>query len=444
LTGALELKMIDVMSIAPRMSLLLALIAFGCTKYDFDGRPPEDLKEVNRVVQAGKPTPADVLFIVDNSGSMADEQENLARNFSAFINAIAGAGDYQLAIVTTDLDSVDANGQPKERAGLVSTRYKDTHPNTLIGGLDVSQCTNVEIDHGCFRGDDPALRIISSKQDQATQISAFQSNVRVGSCGSGKERGLDAMVRALELTDPGECNEGFLRANANLVIVFVSDEEDFDAPDAMPPSIQSYVDAVRAKKSAGAVRVAAIVGSKDGEAARCGMGGTCGSLCNEPMPSNPDDARNWQYCWWCSYYNTADCCSANSGSRYVAFARAMEQAIASAGPDIEINACRGAADPNTRIACLVDSICQQEFDATLKKIAKDLILPTEFVLDPPATNPNGIVVKIDGVELVRCDGTNDGACDYRVNVDAGVGTKIFMTTAPQEGQNVEIYYLTQP
>ena len=49
------------------------------------------------------PTPTDILFVVDNSGSMADEQENLAQNFDQFIQQIAGAGDYRIAVVTTDL-----------------------------------------------------------------------------------------------------------------------------------------------------------------------------------------------------------------------------------------------------------------------------------------------------------------------------------------------------
>jgi hypothetical protein len=448
-------------------SLALTIGLAGCTKYTFDIREPENVKEVNRVVAAGKPTPADVLFVVDNSGSMADEQENLARNFAAFINEIAGAGDYQLAVVTTDLDSPTG-----ERGGRVTVQYKSTAPFAIQGGLNVSACMDVGIEHGCFRGPDPGKRIISSALPKQEQIDGFATNVLVGSCGSGTEKGLDAMIRALERSESGDCNQGFLRPGSNLVVVIVSDEEDSDAPGLNPPSVDSYITALRRFKDPSQTRVAIVVGERGGDGARCGAMDTCGGLCNQSPPASSnmsctpgagatcpqgevcqpmgaggqcqnEDARFWQYCWWCSYYNTPDCCSANAGRRYVEFAKKMETAIAAGNPDIEPSGCQGAA--GSRIACLIDSICQEQFDRTLSRIAKDLVLLNDFNLDPPAKNPNGIVVKIDGVELVRCNGTNDGACDFNVTVDSttGYGTKLTIIgeKTPKEGQNVEIYYL---
>src|SRR5688500_11827035 len=92
--------------ITPTRALLLASIALtGCQDYLFEQKLPEKVKEAQIIMPAGEPTPADILFVVDNSGSMADEQEILAANFDAFINQIAGAGNYQIGIVTTDLDS---------------------------------------------------------------------------------------------------------------------------------------------------------------------------------------------------------------------------------------------------------------------------------------------------------------------------------------------------
>ena len=77
---------------------------WGCQQdYLFDQVCPVQLSEVQREEPALAPTPADILFVVDNSGSMADEQENLAQNFQAFIDGLnAGTGDYQLAVVSTD------------------------------------------------------------------------------------------------------------------------------------------------------------------------------------------------------------------------------------------------------------------------------------------------------------------------------------------------------
>ena len=51
----------------------------------------------------------DVLFVVDNSGSMSEEQRNLASNFADFINgATQFANDYQLGVITTDMQATKA------------------------------------------------------------------------------------------------------------------------------------------------------------------------------------------------------------------------------------------------------------------------------------------------------------------------------------------------
>src|SRR5688572_15430483 len=86
-----------------RSALSATLVLVGCQDYLFEQKFPERIKESQIVVPAAVPTPADILFVVDNSGSMADEQERLASNFDAFIREIAGAGDYQIGVVSTDL-----------------------------------------------------------------------------------------------------------------------------------------------------------------------------------------------------------------------------------------------------------------------------------------------------------------------------------------------------
>lgn len=441
-----------------------SLFGTGCTKYTFEERVPESIKEVNRVVPAAKPTPADILFVVDNSGSMDDEQENLRRNFGAFIDEIAGAGDYQLAIVTTDLDSIDANRQPFERRGRVTASYGGQPYYALQNGvLNTAGCQFIEgLEHGCFRGDDPSTRIIKSNVlDKQQQSDAFKANVLVGSCGSGLERGLDAMIRALERSRDGDCNAGFLRPEANLVIVLVSDEEDSDQPGFNARPIGEYVNQLQQFKDAARIRVAAIVGSRDGEASRCGLQPTCGSVCTLTPPTSSNAActnasqcatgetctrdgqcKTWDelnfapFCWWCSYYSAPDCCLANRGGRYVEFAKQMEQVIVNAIPSIPASGCRAPED--TRAACLIDSICQQEFDKTLSRIARDLVLTNTFNLSPPAAYPPGVVVVINGEKLRYCDGTSED-CDYRVT-DNGATLEITGSKTPKEGDEVEIYY----
>lgn len=120
--------------------------------------------------------PTDILFVVDNSCSMGEEQANLANNFSTFINIMVTAeADYQIAVITTD--SYD------------------------------------------FRGD-----VISA--DSPDPIGDFIDQCSVGTGGSGDEKGLEMAYQA---TQPGnDAGEGgvFLRDDAKLSVVIVSDEVD--------------------------------------------------------------------------------------------------------------------------------------------------------------------------------------------------------------------------
>ncbi len=447
---------------------LIQLIAFGglsaCMQYDFRVVIPESTKEVKKVFAAATPTPVDILFVVDNSGSMADEQENLARNFNTFISELtSGKGnDYRIGIVTTDLDSNDAAHGQVERAGLVGTTFSTQSPFHLQTFDSITRCTWTDIPHGCFRGDDPAKRVIPSTSPPAEQIETFKSNVRVGSCGSGREQGLEGMKRGLSNTSPGLCNEGFLRDGANLVVVIVSDEEDA-TPN--PPPVREYVDfLVALKGSASKVRVAAIVGSVNGSAQNCSTtvascGGICasrppegsGNACSGGMSNCPsgescqmgrcqnEDLRDWASCNWCSFYNAPDCCSAISGSRYVDFALAVERAVNAADPSIAVTQCRGTG--TTRVACLIDSICQAEFAETLRRIARDLIVDSTYALNPVAKYPPGVVVEVNHRRLQICSTEGQTDCDYTVAPD---GTSVTINRNPPGPEDeVEIYFVIE-
>lgn len=145
------------------------------------------------------PTPqADVLFIVDNSGSMSEEQSSLSANLSQFLSyAQANSIDYQIAVTTTDIQSNAEAGR------FVSG------PLGQINGTP---------------------RIITPQTPNGLNL--FQQFVNQGTNGSGTERGLEAAY--LALSDPliNTHNAGFLRTDAALAIIFVSDEADFSSQQA--------------------------------------------------------------------------------------------------------------------------------------------------------------------------------------------------------------------
>lgn len=447
-----------------------------CTNYVFVEVPRESIDEQQVVVPAVKPLPADILFIVDDSASMADEQERLAQNFDRFIDQILGQGDYQIAIVSTTL------GLGIQRQGLVQNNYTSGNPRRLQGLNDANCSTVPGLQDGCFRSSSGGIKIVHSEMERQAQIDAFASAVRVGSCGSGQERGLRTMRTALQNAAGNGCNAGFIRPNANLVVIFVSDEEDFDVESSGLSAVQGFVNDLGAAKGGdfAKIRVASIVGSADGNASNCrilgsgepGAGdatGSCGSLCSNPPYTSSftscagdldcsggeichqrrnqcihperiwwDDPAIPAACSWCSYYLTDDCCSALAGNGYVEFSKQVEARVNAAKPTIPISSCKAAQ--GTPIACLIDSICQANFGDTLARIARDLVLTNEYVLDPPTSYPPGVVVNLKGGRFP--DGVRlENGVDFAVSPD---GTRLTITAGdktPGEGEELEIFYV---
>jgi hypothetical protein len=472
----------------PLLGLAAAALTSACEDRLFEQVCPEGITEVARSVPELRPAPVDILFVVDNSGSMREEQENLAANFEAFINALSGSnGSYRLAIITTDATGVnpcDVAGQ--ECGGQVRFSFASSFPferESVTG----EGCFELDIPVTCFQADASGNTVIDSDTQTAAEINtSFQEAVQVGTCGDGIEVGLETMRLALTKARSGDmCNGGFLRDDANLVVVFVSDERGNSIPNAdkqdgiQDEDMDEFVQALEdAKGDLSSVRVAAIVGAVDGDAAECRTGDTptCGSLCDQipdplgseqscsstnPCPSGeictangaPDNqrrcvAREWSLylqgleegnpraCASCSNYATEDCCLAEPGDEYVAFTRHVG-ALASGAAGGRAT-CRSGEDGGS--FCLVDSICQENFSETLDRIARELVAVTRFDLDPPADNPAGVRVRItQGGEVVR---ELENGVGFRVSED-GSQFEFLGGEGPSEDEAVDLFYTTE-
>ncbi len=152
----------------------------------------------------------DFLFIIDNSGSMADNQQDLADNFPNFIEGIQATleevDEYQVGVITSDAYAFNAAGC-NQLGGLV----------VRTGGTDSSNqvCGPYADGHN----------YMTEADDLGTK---FACAAKVGSEGNGLEMPMAAMEVAVrkDLGGPGECNEGFIRDDALLVIVVITDEWD--------------------------------------------------------------------------------------------------------------------------------------------------------------------------------------------------------------------------
>ncbi|MFO0725795.1 MAG: hypothetical protein U1E65_18570 [Myxococcota bacterium] len=332
----------------------------------------------------------DVLFIIDNSGSMASKQQSFKAGVPAFIQALSGHVDYHLGVVSTDMDG--GNNQA-ERGGDVVASFSSTWPFN-IANSDTTGCTTLDIPHGCLRGPEPSLRVIDARtMGPAHQVTALQRNLSLGTCGSGSERGLEAAAAAITEQGPGGCNAGFLRANARLVLILLSDEDDDSRVTA-----EAFADQLATLKPPELLRFATITGNLGGTSSNCSNEGRqgCGhAICDNPPPMGSHascnlglnncveheycdggscenvDLQFFQFCYWCSFYNASDCCTAIAGTRYEEFARAFEERIVRSAPSRRITGC---SNSSTRTSCLMESICHEDLSATLVEIAQTLIL----------------------------------------------------------------------
>lgn len=154
----------------------------------------------------------DVIFSVDDSGSMSEEQQNLANNFSSFINSASSLDtDYHIGVVNTDSES-DWRGKLYACSG-----------NPLW---------------------------VSDSDSISSQINQFNCNVRVTDSGrpasDSKESPLQAARLALDYPNISDHNVGFYRDDAKLYVILVTDEEDQSDGTA-----QLYVDFFRNLKGVG-------------------------------------------------------------------------------------------------------------------------------------------------------------------------------------------------
>ena len=86
--------------------MMWMLMALGCSEYSYTSKYQKD------VFQQVRRNTVDVLLIVDDSCSMAEEQNKLADNFQSFISAFDGVDvDWQIAVTTTDTYRTDIPGR---------------------------------------------------------------------------------------------------------------------------------------------------------------------------------------------------------------------------------------------------------------------------------------------------------------------------------------------
>ncbi|MFZ4403879.1 MAG: hypothetical protein ACOYOK_07235 [Pseudobdellovibrionaceae bacterium] len=185
-----------------KLTLLIGLL-IGLTACDKTADSFSLLPESNTYTQSSSyaPRKIDILWVVDNSGSMATSQNNLATNFSSFINRFQENNyDFHMAVASTDA------WEKKFNSNSTKSRIRD-------GGLVSISPTNVTTHSGVFVMDPTTVGLTST----------FITNITLGVYGNGDERAFESIRQTLNDT----WNSSFRRTDAFLSVIIVSDEDDF-------------------------------------------------------------------------------------------------------------------------------------------------------------------------------------------------------------------------
>ena len=185
----------------------------------------------------------DILFVIDNSGSMAEEQARLARNFPTFVAALDDMGaDYRIGITTTDVKHAGCPasvGPTPENGELVLRSCTETIGEGAFQWNDLDAafaCTDqcklsaeqLRVEPSADGEAHPWLEKIggaTNLPDGVAVADAFACYGPQGINGCGFESPLEAMRLAIGKARAGD-GSGFMRDESLLSVVLVTDEAD--------------------------------------------------------------------------------------------------------------------------------------------------------------------------------------------------------------------------
>jgi hypothetical protein len=200
---------------------MLCLALWACNAHPFAPVPPRPEAQASITYEANPARQIDLLFLIDNSQSMAEEQINLSRNFPVFMRELerieGGLPDLHVAVISSDFGA----------GRLVADTCRP------LGDLG-----RFQVKAGC--GFDPAAagaRFLAvdgrGRQNFTGDLAdVFSCLATLGANGCGYEHQLQAIRGALSKQINPETS-GFLRSEAHLGIILLTDEDDSSAePDA--------------------------------------------------------------------------------------------------------------------------------------------------------------------------------------------------------------------
>jgi hypothetical protein len=243
-------------SFTSRLSLLVgASVAlpslFACLDHPLKPVEYDALQEAQDAIALTVNKDVDILFVIDNSGSMGEEQATLAQNFASFINVLERPeveANYRIGVTTTDngnpwCGTTGPEGGALRLSSCLSRPTEFTFDGATVIEAFAEACeavcppewTNIEIQPTAIDGSEemrarPWLENIegaTNLPEGLTTTQAFQCFGPQGINGCGFESHLESMWKSLRRSQTdGDDAYGFIRANAILSVVHLTDEVD--------------------------------------------------------------------------------------------------------------------------------------------------------------------------------------------------------------------------
>jgi hypothetical protein len=199
-----------------RWALLAAAVPvalWACNSHPLESPDPTPETQTDLLYEVNPLRQLDLVFLVDNSSSMREEQENLRRNFPDFMRELqaipGGLPDTRIGVISSNFGAGPTMPAPE------CSRFGDRGVFQVKAGcgLDVATSRWLSID---------AMGVPNFQGDLPTVFGCLAS---LGTNGCGYEHQLQSL-RAAFAENVAPENKGFLRPSAYLGIVILSDEDD--------------------------------------------------------------------------------------------------------------------------------------------------------------------------------------------------------------------------
>ncbi len=284
----MEMRTSVIPTLAKWLSPLVALSMLGCPKQELAPLGPCTVSAVSERVDQSGVSDVDLLFMIDNSGSMASEQSKLAKQLPKLVEILSsgdrfpGQSDAEvlaqgndptkrkftpvktlhLGVVSSNAGGIDdtagqgvaiqscvdlgddgklQNSTEIAQMGVVAANRSE------FQGYDAGQ-TVIAPDPTCAIGDQPLYQEFMTGDSPEDAAQAFGCVARLGIRGCPFEQQLESMWKAVAPTtgignkdlftfingskgQGDRYNKGFVRDNAILAVLLVSDEEDCSITD---------------------------------------------------------------------------------------------------------------------------------------------------------------------------------------------------------------------